>query len=478
MRRLLRKWFSFGVSVVATGLALGAAEAASITSEAVNGITFLVVSGELERGDEKKFVDLALSASRAIVFFNSPGGALKVGIEIGSAIRLKGFATAVPGDATCASACAIAWLGGTPRFLEPSARVGFHAAYIQENGQKLPTAVGNALVGAYVSKLGLSDRAVEYMTSAPPDGVQWLTLQDAQMVGIAVTEFKPKETSTQRRPESTEVPSKPALSQPAETIRLAREAFAQEDFSRAAELLSPLAAAGDPVASSRLADLLENGSGVPKDLPRAIDLVKRAAEAGHACAKSHLGDFYESGLIGQKNMGEAVRWWKLCADGGCPFATVHLGLAYRDGSGVARDITAAMRWFERAASEGMWDGNVYLAVAYRRGEIAPLNLGLAAYYYRRSAMLDHENSQYRLALLYRDGSGLPKDIHEAYIWTSIAAQKGEPEPIRLKKALAKTFTEQQLKELDELARRRSEEIARNDRSNTERVDEWLWKIGR
>ena len=51
----------------------------------------ILVVGQLSFGDEKQFVNAALNSENAIVVFQSPGGNLFAGIEIGKAIRLKGF---------------------------------------------------------------------------------------------------------------------------------------------------------------------------------------------------------------------------------------------------------------------------------------------------------------------------------------------------------------------------------------------------
>src|SRR5690349_7861656 len=97
--------------------------AASFSSEGSGGSRAIFVAGPLEPGDQSKFIDIALPLSNAVVVFNSPGGSLKAGLEIGRAIRLKGFATAVPDGAACASACAFAWLGGGARWMGASARI-------------------------------------------------------------------------------------------------------------------------------------------------------------------------------------------------------------------------------------------------------------------------------------------------------------------------------------------------------------------
>jgi hypothetical protein len=44
---------------------------------------------------------------------------------------------------------------------------------------------GNAIVGAYLNKLGLSYEAAVYMTTASPTNMQWLKSDDAKRLGIA-----------------------------------------------------------------------------------------------------------------------------------------------------------------------------------------------------------------------------------------------------------------------------------------------------
>ncbi|MFM8746549.1 MAG: hypothetical protein ACKOED_07785 [Aestuariivirga sp.] len=144
----------------------------------------ILISGVFEDGDDKKFTALALDVDNAIVVFESPGGNLLAGLGIGRAIRLKEFSTAVEGGAQCASACGLAWLGGIRRFAHPEAQIGFHAAYIENNGQATETGAGNALVGAYLNQLSLPQSAIVYLTSAPPHDMQWLPLQEARNYGI------------------------------------------------------------------------------------------------------------------------------------------------------------------------------------------------------------------------------------------------------------------------------------------------------
>jgi hypothetical protein len=118
------------------------------------------VDGRFEAGDEVKFRTQVGRLTKALVVFNSDGGILQAGIEIGKTIRLKSFATAVLDGSRCASSCAFAWLGGSPRFMQRGAQIGFHAAYINREGRPSESGVGNALVGSYLTQIGLPETAV------------------------------------------------------------------------------------------------------------------------------------------------------------------------------------------------------------------------------------------------------------------------------------------------------------------------------
>ncbi|MBL8568807.1 MAG: hypothetical protein JNK84_06940 [Phreatobacter sp.] len=146
----------------------------------------IAVSGAFEFGDEKRFVDAVLGISRAIVILNSEGGNLHAALEIGRAIRLKGFETIVGDNVICASGCALVWLAGTPRTMAPRAMIGFHAASDRERNI---ASSGNALVGSYLNQLGLSSNAVIFITAARPESMSWLTFDLASQLGIDIRRF-------------------------------------------------------------------------------------------------------------------------------------------------------------------------------------------------------------------------------------------------------------------------------------------------
>lgn len=190
----------------------------SIVPDRPGDVPIIVVSGELKDGDDKLFANIALPLDRALVVFDSPGGNLLAGIGIGKAARLKEFWTAVGDQGMCASACGLAWLGGIKRLASPGARIGFHAAFVQRDGAASESGAGNALVGAYLNQLGMSQTAIVYLTSAPPEDMQWLPLNDAASYGIDLEVVK--DSAAPEAPPPQAQPSPPYIHPDARMVRL------------------------------------------------------------------------------------------------------------------------------------------------------------------------------------------------------------------------------------------------------------------
>ena len=144
----------------------------------------VVVEGSLAAFDEDQFAAKAASLSSAFVAFSSDGGSLLAGLRIGEAIRRKGFSTIVPDGRRCASACALAWVGGVERFIGTSGKISFHVAYDPASDE---SRVETAVVDAYLSKIGLPYEAVSYITQAASNEMTWLNISDAAQRGIRVT---------------------------------------------------------------------------------------------------------------------------------------------------------------------------------------------------------------------------------------------------------------------------------------------------
>jgi hypothetical protein len=180
------------IAILALLFACQGADAAKIELQMLgSGSGLVVVEGDIELADIDVFRLKVHSLKTATVAFQSDGGSLLAGIRIGSMIRLKGLITVVPDGAQCASACAVAWLGGSRRYVGTGARIGFHAAYIQSSGQASESGPGNAVLGAYLNQIGLSEDAIVYITQAAPASMKWMSLTEAGEHGIDVALLPP-----------------------------------------------------------------------------------------------------------------------------------------------------------------------------------------------------------------------------------------------------------------------------------------------
>lgn len=142
----------------------------------------IVVTGKILPGDGDRFVSFAID-DKAIVALESPGGDVASAIMMGEHIRMKGYKTFVAPDSVCASACALVWLAGAVRGGTETSKIGFHSA---SDGTGAITGPGNAMIGAYLNKIGVSYRAVRYITTSAPTDMTWLTFDRARNLGIDI----------------------------------------------------------------------------------------------------------------------------------------------------------------------------------------------------------------------------------------------------------------------------------------------------
>jgi hypothetical protein len=194
-------------------LACARSEGATIKAEPLAGVqdtAFVVVAGEFVPSDAEQFRSAVAMFPKAIVALVSNGGSLVAAIDIGQ-IRLRNYSTLVPDNTLCASACATAWLGGTHRFMGRQAMIGFHAAYLSQDGHNVETGAGNALLGAYLNKLGLPDRAVVFIAHAAPESMTWLSLETAAREVFPPPDSKPDATPAPPPAAPSSQPAKPPL---------------------------------------------------------------------------------------------------------------------------------------------------------------------------------------------------------------------------------------------------------------------------
>jgi hypothetical protein len=129
--------------------------------------------------------------AKADVYFNSPGGSLIAGMEIGRLLRQRGYDTHV-GKRTadvhelvggvCYSACPFAYAGGVRRYLEFESVLGVHRA---ENRVPLPDVdafekLVSQQATEYLLAMGVSPDLFAIMSQVPHDVIRGLTREEAR----------------------------------------------------------------------------------------------------------------------------------------------------------------------------------------------------------------------------------------------------------------------------------------------------------
>lgn len=155
------------------------------------GVTRIYADGEITSStamDFERFVK-ANNITSATVLFNSPGGSLFGGIQLGTKIRSFGFDTGIATYSQgrmvergyCASACAYAFAGGRGRYFSgKETKLGLHQFSAKsttiDNGTSQET---SGLIVAYLQNMGVDALAFSASASVRPEDILWLTAQDA-----------------------------------------------------------------------------------------------------------------------------------------------------------------------------------------------------------------------------------------------------------------------------------------------------------
>jgi hypothetical protein len=177
----------------------------------------LMAKGEIIDGDAQRFAKVIVAAPKdemdnyaVVASLESPGGDMFEGMRLGAAIRAAHVPTLVERGKTCASACALAFLGGSSRGvmpgaavmreLEPGSHLAFHgyraaAADVRLVNETLDAArVINAIVLEYADRMGSVDLGVlAGLLNIPPEKVEVIdTPFEIAAFNIQVTGNPPK----------------------------------------------------------------------------------------------------------------------------------------------------------------------------------------------------------------------------------------------------------------------------------------------
>jgi TPR repeat protein len=240
---------------------------------------------------------------------------------------------------------------------------------------------------------------------------------------------------------------------------LAKEAISAKDYEKAMNLLLPLAKKGYVEATCQLAEMYENGLGVPQDPKEAVKLYKTAAgqgaksrlsvhlttysavptnqkelnkfvdqiqkdaKAGDADAQRVLGTLYFKGLGLKRDFNQSFKWYQEAAGHENPGALSNLGFMYQHGAGTHQDYRKAITFYKKAADLEDPQGANNLGFMYARGYGVPQDYKIAAQLFQKAYEQGSPDGTSNLGWLYQEGKGVTRDYNKAFELYTKAAVK-------------------------------------------------------
>lgn len=180
-----------------------------------SGATLILIDGEFElKDDPVELAKMVLSSNAKVVTFNSNGGNVHAAIQFGRAIRRLGLSTIQIRSAQCASACALAFVGGVNRDAEPGA-IGVHRSSFSEDagldGQSAVAAIQavTAEILTYLVEMGVDPKLLQLSLTTDSSDMRYLT--SSEMAQLHVTSSQ-SDQAAETQVAQTRVPNQQAAS--------------------------------------------------------------------------------------------------------------------------------------------------------------------------------------------------------------------------------------------------------------------------
>lgn len=180
--------------------------------------TFIVVSGRIEFTDSLAPFELLASQGRArFVTFDSPGGSPYKAMDLGRLIRRYGLATVQIRSTECASACALAFMGGSTR-AAMAGSIGVHrSSFSDTSSMPVDDAVSSvqlltADTIAYMNEMGVDPSLLQLALQYGSDDIRYLSSSEMQRYRVVTgseTRRWPRYRPVRRRPKPPHPPTRP-----------------------------------------------------------------------------------------------------------------------------------------------------------------------------------------------------------------------------------------------------------------------------
>lgn len=208
----------------------------------------------------------------------------------------------------------------------------------------------------------------------------------------------------------------------------AAQAAGAGDHARAAELLRPLAEAGDAEARYRLGIALAQGREYgPMGGADGVAWLERAALQGHEAATRRLAHGYQHWSHSAVDRALLVRWLEHGVEAGFPWAMSWLAGYLEDESGLytPRNLERARELYARSAEAGYSHAMVPLAALLVAGEGGPADGTQALAWLEAARAADVRFTEWPTGELYHFGApGIEPNLQLAAHWYMRATRQG------------------------------------------------------
>lgn len=182
-----------------------------------DGTRYIVVVGQFEFAQNiDEFARLARDQNVRLVTFASPGGNPHKAMELGRTIRRLGLATFQPRGLDCASACALAFIGGVNRIAEAGA-IGIHKTTFTPDARMTPGEAAatiqalSAITVEYLKEMGVDSDFYYLSLKYESDDVRYLSRSEMTALRVTTTGISPPTPNRAPGPYSALPPSQPTL---------------------------------------------------------------------------------------------------------------------------------------------------------------------------------------------------------------------------------------------------------------------------
>ncbi|MCK4783839.1 MAG: sel1 repeat family protein, partial [Desulfobacteraceae bacterium] len=208
-------------------------------------------------------------------------------------------------------------------------------------------------------------------------------------------------------------------------LKDAQMALEQGEFEKAfAEYHRFAVEKNNPLAQFTLGLFFQNGWGRPVDPSAACGWFEKAAEGGIPAASHFWASCLVKGIGRPADPDKAAGWYEKAAALGHYMSLCSLAELYMTGTGVPKDPAKGLVLCRQAAEKSVVPAQTRTGLFLLKDDTSIRNLDEAFMWLSTAAQANAPEAQYYLAVMLRDGLGRPKAPEDARYWFESAASKG------------------------------------------------------